>query len=188
MENEESARCNLGKIKSRLNQKKFLKNQILYHKLILHSKISSKSLSQWRSSGKDLTVEELLQNLLRIITDNWPDGAPAQIKYINEQLPVVPPALSDNTDSTHNTNRRKRKRDTIRHRSVKSKKDTLGKLPSISELTVGSYVAVAFEGKWFPGQVLNIDQGSAMVDIMYMHPSGKNAFLWPTHEDRAMTE
>ena len=194
MENEAVVRQCLGKLSS-VQVKKHVKDQVLYHKLILNSIIHEKSLGQWRFQGKVFTAEMLSENLIKIINRNWPDGAPDHIKALNVRIEQQQVNVVDGAASVVTHPRLKRsheKGSTGTKAGARSKKRKVKPvLPEPVTCSVGSYVAVAFEdGKWYPGLVMQMQSESDItkVDIMYMHPSGTNAFKWPAPQDRCPTD
>ena len=60
---------------------------------------------------------------------------------------------------------------------------------SVNEIQSGSFVAVAFNGNWFPGEVINsenLENGSVLIN--YMHPHAGKRFVWPSSKDQQTTE
>jgi len=202
LECEDSVRQHVSHLSS-AGGKKILKDQISYHKLVLKSVISDKSLIQWSHEGKPYTLDQLSQNLLKIISDNWSLGVPETITNLNSSLRVNASGATAGTSGSNatvasvgsniTTTRTKQnlplKRGNSKSKSTKAKKRHVEPPPAVT-CSPGDYVAVAFEeGKWFPGMVFNKE--SSLVDIGYLHPSGKsgeNRYMWPRQEDRLLTD
>jgi hypothetical protein len=152
-----------------------MKDQMLYHKLVLNSTIPQKCLGQLSVNGKQYTAHQLKDNLITIIQTNWHDGPPPHVVRA-AVVPSEAPVTSSNTSKSKKRKAAKVTRGSNCHSL---------KLPT--NLKVGSYVAVAFDNAWFPGQILHINTDEAVAEIMYMHPSGMN-FIWPRHEDKTTTD
>jgi hypothetical protein len=174
------------KYRKKLAQRQVLRQHITFFKNI--KKDAPKYLFKFSKNRKQLTNEELVKNLKRLVAESGEDGTVLSLSQVSAEdthqsvqatASVSAPACLSETANLPAPEKKKKK-----SRRASKVEPFVFKQPD-------AWVVTLFEDRWYPGRVDKIyDENTA--DVTYLHPLKGTLdcqhFMWPNKPDKDEVE